>query len=92
MRELGDVHLSPQANPGGLQYGGLEEDCFGFFSEACLRFLSTSVKMDCSGGRKEAKRSVRNLGRLYKVEIRALEKTMEKRRWEKAGCERRNGN
>lgn len=55
MRELGEVHLSPQANPGGLECGSREADCFGFFSEACLRFLTTNVKMDYSGGSRRQK-------------------------------------
>lgn len=62
-------------------------------SQVCLRFLNTNGKMGYSGGRQEVKGSVRNLGQLHKGEIKALDKNMEKRRWEKpGGCERRNGN
>lgn len=63
----------------------MEQTVSAFF-QVCLRFLSTN-KMDSRGERLEAKRSVRNLGQLDKGQVKALEK----RRWEKAGCER-NGN
>ena len=41
-------------------------------------------KMDYSSGRLEAKRSVRNLGQLYKGKIKALEKNIERRKWGKS--------
>lgn len=78
MRELGEAQLSPQANTGersvGLEWS-LRQTVSAFFgglfkvSKCCIH------KMDYSSGRLEAKRSVRNLGQLYRERLKNLKRT-----------------
>lgn len=87
MRELGETQLSSWTNTGersaGLEWS-LRQSVSAFLGGLFKVSECYTRKMDYSSGRLEAKRSVRNLGQLYKGKIKALEKNIERRRWGKS--------